>query len=95
MNKKRIFLGLGAVVLAVGGAFAGRMSAKFGDAIQVYYKVGTGTCSTSPGATFATNAVFQTSISGTAIPAFKTSGNSVNVALFATSSCNKQLYFVP
>ena len=92
--KKKIFLGLGAAVLAVGGVFAGRASAKFATATSMYYKIGAGACTTI--ASTLGNTAFQTASSGT-VATIRTQGNTASATLYGTSTCSagKVLYFHP
>jgi hypothetical protein len=87
--KKKLFLGAGAAILVAAAAFAGRASAKF-SAAGLYYTVGT-VCqkiSGTPTGAIVTN-------SGTKQAKITTSTNgTVQVLLFATSTCTDKAFFV-
>lgn len=93
MNKK-IFLGAGALVLVVAGAFAGKISAKFAPTTNLYYKGAT--CKEVALAIPAAGNKFLTAGQpGTHQAIINTSQSALLAGLYATSTCIKPVYLAP
>jgi hypothetical protein len=82
MNRKQITLALGALVLTVGGAFAGRASAKFSQ-LHAWFKSTTNACTEL---TIASSASDGFASSGTNPATILTTGGT-NLPLYITSTC--------
>lgn len=93
--KKKIFLGLGAAGLAICGAFAGRATAKFGAATNLYYGVPSSCTSTTSLASISSTIAFLTSPVGGGTAAKILTSNNTTVQLFADNGCTKPIYFQP
>jgi len=91
MNKKQIILGLGTLVLAVGGFFAGRANAKFTGNPKLWYLT-TGVTPTCKPLLSGTNNFTTGAVAGTTIT-FITTGQGViaTSAIFENSTCTTAL----
>lgn len=95
MNKRKIFLGLSALVLGVGGVFAGRATAKFASATDLYYKAPGGCTTAALSITGATNNFLTSGAPGTHQAVINTSNSATTAGLYATSTCNKKVFLAP
>jgi hypothetical protein len=84
MNSKKILLGTGAFILAVGGVIAGRASTKFGNPVSaLYYKNASNVCTTLASSI---TTLKLTTASGTNNATIRTVGGTAR-QIFATSGC--------
>jgi hypothetical protein len=91
--KKRLFWGVGTVVLAIAGIAAGRASAKFSTPTKLYATAGTSTCiPLVTGSIPGISASFNTVASNSQAQLITSSGSHLN--LWATSGCTtKKVYY--
>lgn len=94
MNKKKIFLGAGAVVLLAAAAFAGKVTKKFLTANTIFIAGAGGSCKVIVSSA-ATNK-FVTLAVGNKQAQINTNASTTLRGLYATSTCtSKQVYLVP